>query len=98
MSKSFDDIIEDSGGFSTLNIFDSLNDDDKMTFLLNHMEKAYDDIFSLKQKVDYFERETDLRLTEEEIIMRKDIWSKKDVCKILDDKSEKTFERWKKSG
>ena len=39
----------------------------------------------------------DKYLTPDKIIQRKDVWSKKEVCRYFDI-TTKTFERWKKSG
>ena len=95
--KSFDKNIKGSGGFTPREIYESLNDEDKTLFLFNHLEHAYDTIFELQQKIDNFEKETDIKLTPDEVLQRKDLWTKKNVCDYFEI-SSKTFERWKKDG
>jgi len=93
--KSFDRVIDGSGGFTSREIFESLNDEDKILFLFNHLEHAYDNIFDLQQRVEYFEEQTEL--TPDEVLQRKEVWSKKEVCDYFNI-SAKTFDRWGSSG
>ena len=93
--NSFDRVIDGSGGLTSREIFESLNDEDKPLFLFNHLEHAYDNIFDLQQRVEYFEEQTEL--TPNEVLQRKEVWSKKEVCDYFSI-SSKTFERWGSSG
>jgi len=77
--------------------FDGLNQQEQIDALIDYTDNVRDLVFDLQQKVDFFEKEMDLRLTPDEILQRKDVWTKKEVCSYFDIDA-KSFERYKKAG
>jgi len=78
-------------------VFDVMDDSHKFSILFEAIQELKNKIFELEQKVEYFEKQTDIRLTKEEILQRKDVWSKSEVMDYFGI-SSKTFERHKKTG
>ena len=78
-------------------MFNNLNAEDQRLFTFNMLEDYESRLFELQQKVDNFEKETDIKMTDAEVLQRKDVWSKKEVCDYFSI-SPKTFERWSSSG
>ena len=78
-------------------LYESLTDMERIEALIIYIDDLRGLIFDMEQKVDLLEKETDVRLTEEERLQRKDVWSKPEVCDYYNI-TAKTFERWKKSG
>ena len=75
--------------------FEGLNQQEQIDALIDYVDSVRDLVFDLQQRVEYFEEQTDL--TPDEILQRKDVWSKKEVCDYFNI-SPKTFERWGSSG
>ena len=75
--------------------FEGLNQQEQIDALIVYIDALRDLVFDLQQRVEYFEEQTEL--TPNEILQRKEVWSKKEVCDYFSI-SPKTFERWGSSG
>ena len=95
--KPFDKSLNSAEDWTTREVFNNLNAEDQRLFTFNMLEDYESRLFELQQKVDNFEKETDIKMTDAEVLQRKDVWSKKEVCDYFSI-SSKTFERWSSSG
>ena len=77
--------------------FDKLPDSAKIDVLWEYILKFEDIVFNNQQYITNFEKQTEITLTEEERLQRKDVWDKQEFCSYFK-VSDKTFERWKKKG
>lgn len=75
--------------------FEGLNQQEQIDALIDYVDSLRDLVFDLQQRVGYFEEQTEL--TPDEILQRKEVWTKKEVCDYFNI-SAKTFERWGSSG
>ena len=95
--KPFDKSLNSAEDWTTREVFNNLNAEDQRLFTFNMLEDYESRLFELQQKVDNFEKQTDIKMTDAEVLQRKDVWSKKEVCDYFSI-SPKTFERWGSSG
>lgn len=77
--------------------FDKLTDKEKVDALWEHIQRLEEVVFNNQQELQQIESETNITVTEEERLQRKEVWSKEEVCDYFGI-STKTFERWKKEG
>ena len=76
--------------------FDKLTDKEKIDTLWCIVEDLEDKVFQYQQIIDH-QRKIDKYLTPEQILQRKAVWSKKEVCEYFGFTS-KSFERYKDTG
>ncbi|MDC6479021.1 hypothetical protein PQZ08_04070 [Flavobacteriaceae bacterium] len=95
--KPFDKSLNSAEDWTTREVFNNLNAEDQRLFTFNMLEDYESRLFDLQQKADNFEKETDIKMTDAEVLQRKDVWSKKEVCDYFSI-SPKTFERWSSYG
>ena len=81
--KPFDKSLNSAEDWTTREVFNNLNAEDQRLFTFNMLEDYESRLFELQQKVDNFEKQTDIKMTDAEVLQRKDVWSKKEVCEIL---------------
>ena len=77
--------------------FDKLSNSAKIDVLWEYIQQLESIVFDNQQSIDNLEEQTEIKLTEEEILQRKEVWTKKEVCSYFDIEP-KTFERYKKAG
>ena len=73
--------------------FDALSNDAKIEALIHYMDEIRDLTFENAQLLQHFHK----HMSEDELLQRKEVWSKKEVCRYFDFDA-KSFERYKKSG
>ena len=77
--------------------FDKLSNSAKIDVLWEYIQQLESIVFDNQQSIDNLEEQTEIKLTEEERLQRKEVWTKKEVCAYFDIEP-KTFERYKKAG